>query len=136
MPTVTLQLSSGGTVVVDDGFGLDAYVYLPAPRNAPPTGVAPILMIAEPVDFAPGHRLLVQAVIAEIVEGLAAGEPGADPSLLLCRLFTHANERLFVANTQSAGRPLHLGLSCVVCAGRELAIVQAAPGNRPPRGCR
>ena len=127
MPTVTQQLSAGGAVVVDDGFGLDAYVYVPTPGNALPTGIAPILVIAEPVDFAPGHRLLVQGVIGELVDGLAAGEPGADPSLLLSRLFIQANERLLAANQSSPERPLHLGLSCVVRSGRELAVVQAAP---------
>lgn len=124
---MTPQLSSGGTIAVGDGLGLDAYLYLPPPRTAPSPGIAPLLIIAEPLEFAPGQAALVRAILEVLVAGLAAAEPNADPSLAVCRLLESANAQLCADNAARASRPLYLGLSCLVGVGRELAIVQAAP---------
>lgn len=127
MLIVTPPWSSGGTVAVGAGLGLDAYFYLPAPQQAPVVGLAPLLIIAEPVEFAPGHAECTRAVIESLVAGLATAEAAADPSLTLCRLLGAANTRLCAENAARDGRALHLGLSCVIRVGRELAVAQAAP---------
>jgi hypothetical protein len=122
----------GAGFALRDGALLDTSPYLFVADTTERSGrgwSGAVLILAEPVDRAPGDARLAADTIAGVrrtVDGIDA----SDAIAALCAAFGVANARLLAENRRRGTcRRLFLGLSVVVTCGDDLFIAQVPPGQ-------
>jgi hypothetical protein len=120
----------GGSFAVDQhGLRDDSPFVAAANGVLTSSGPLPLLLVADPVEPAPG----TSDVAHDIVTGMAVYlrhtmERGIREALVAA--FKTANERVYFENRSRHGRRrIYLGLSCVVLDGDELYVAQTSPSQ-------
>ncbi len=88
-----------------------------------------LLVVAEPLDRAPGDSCTAAAVTALVCDSFPQ-TTSADLIDQLCQKFSDANDLVLAANRKRGlSRPLYLGLTVVVAYRRSLIVAQTPPAQ-------